>query len=176
MTGERRHVEFFGPDLARGPVLSGSPQTAAFQLAAALAQLRAPLGRSADDLRGHADFIRELADRLMPDWAANVQLDVDPIVNRDISTSILVPTGSFNLVNCWLADGAGGGVTATTPDTVTWTVGTVVQTIVPRKHFVIITPDTGVAAAVVTHAGSKTWFWAVARYGRVYYSSALVFP
>ncbi len=176
MTGERRHTEFFGPDLARGPVLSGSPQTAAFQLAAALAQLRAPLSRSADELRAHADFIRELADRLMPDWAAGVQIDVDPLVNRDMATSILVPTHSFNLLNCWLADGPGGAVTATAPDAVAWTVGTVLQTLVPKRHFVIVTPHTGVAAVTVTHATSKTWFWAVARYGRVYYSSALIFP
>ena len=73
---ERRHVEFFGPDLARGPVLSGSPPVAAVQIATALAQLRVPLSRSDTAIESHAEFIRTLADKLFPDYAASIRMDV----------------------------------------------------------------------------------------------------
>ena len=63
MSRERRHIEFFGPDLARGPVLSGSPPVAAVQVATQLAQLRAPILRSDTEVEDHAEFIRTLADR-----------------------------------------------------------------------------------------------------------------
>jgi hypothetical protein len=175
MADNRRHTEFFGPDLARGPVLSGAPQTAAVQLATALAQLRAPLLRSDDDLRAHATFIRELAERLFPDWATSVLSDVGTLSAGSITTSIRVPTGQFNAFECWLADASGGGVSATAPTTVTWTVGTVVQEIVAKKHFRILTPETGNAEVSVAYGAAKTWRWAISRNGRVYYSDALFF-
>lgn len=176
MPDNRRHTEFFGPDLGRGPVLSGAPQTAAVQLATALAQLRAPLKRSDDDLRAHADFIRELADRLFPDWAAQIKIDVGSLAAGGIPTHILTPTGGFNLLETWLADSSGAGVTTTAPTSVTWTVGTVVQEIVSKRHFLILSPDTGSVSVSVAYGSPKTWRWAVPRSGRVYYSDALFFP
>ena len=176
MADNRRHTEFFGPDLARGPVLSGHPQTAAVQLATALGQLRAPLLRDDDALRDHATFIRELADRLFPDWAALIQIDVGPLTAGTITTTIRTPNGEHSLLDCWLADANGGGLTAVAPTSVVWSVGTVVQEVVTRKQYRILTPDTGFATAIVTYASTKNWRWAVARAGRVYYSSTLVFP
>ncbi len=173
---DRRHVEFFGPDLARGPVISGSPQTAAVQLATALAQLRAPLLRSDDELRGHADFIRELADRLFPDWAADVRLDVGDLSGSSIATTIRANTGTYNLLECWLADGSGEGPTATAPDAVTWDTGVVVREFEVRKHYLIVTPQTSVAQVTVQYSGTRNWRWAVARNGRVFYSNLLIFP
>ena len=50
----RRHIQRFGPDLARGPFSSHRVETAARQIATALAQVRAPLTRPAIDVRQHA--------------------------------------------------------------------------------------------------------------------------
>lgn len=176
MSDTRRHLELFGPDLARGPVLSGSPQTAAVQIAAAIAQLRAPLKRSDDDIRAHADFIRELAERLFPDWATQIVSTVGALSGRSIATTILAPTGGNSLLTCWLADTTGGGLTSTAPDTVTWNSGVVVQEVVTKKLYLVVTPDTGTAQVTVTHNPSRNYRWALARTGRVYYSSLLVFP
>lgn len=173
--GDRRHLEFIGPDLARGPVLSGSPQTAAVQLATAIAQLRAPLLRSDDALREHADFIRELAERLFPDFATAVRSDVGAAVGGEIKTTMLMPTGVFNLVEVWLADGSGQGVTPTAPLGVNWNIGTVLREIEAKKHYIMLTPDTGVLDVTVVFGSPKTWRWAVARNGRVHYSDALFF-
>lgn len=175
MPDNRRHTEFFGPDLARGPVLSGSPQTAAVQLATALAQLRAPLSRSDDALREHADFIRELSDRLMPDWAALVKLDVGELLSGSIQMTIRTPVGEPGLLHCWLADAPGGGITSTAPTTVTWDTGIVLQTIVANKHYLLLTPDTGTAAVTVSYGVTRAWYWGVARYGRAYFSGKLQF-
>jgi hypothetical protein len=172
---ERRHMEFFGPDLARGPVLSGSPQTAAVQLATALAQLRAPLKRSDDDIRAHADFIRELAGRLFPDWAVSIEMDVEPLSAGAIPTTFRLSNGVHNLLHCWLSDSAGGGLTSAAPDSVTWGVGTVIHEFVPNKHWLILTPETAIARATVSFSGMRDWYWAATRFGRVYYSSQLSF-
>jgi hypothetical protein len=172
---DRRHIEFFGPDLARGPVLAGSPQTAAVQLATALAQLRAPLSRADDEIRAHADFIRELADRLFPDWAVSIAMDVEPLSGGAIPTTFRLANGVFNLLECWLADNASGGPTTAAPDSVTWNIGVVVHEFVANKHWLILTPDTAIAKATVNFAGSRDWYWAATRFGRVYYSSRLEF-
>jgi len=171
----QRHTEFFGPDLARGPFAAHRIDTAALQIATLLAQLRAPLLRSDQALRDHADFIRELADRLAPDWAAQVCMDVGEESNNVIQTSILAATGTFSLLECWLADTVGGGVTATSPTSVTWNTGTIFQTIASNRHYRIITPHTGAVNVSVSYGGAKTWYWAVCRQGRIYYSSQLYF-
>ncbi len=170
-----RHVEFFGPDLSRGPFTSTRIETSALQIATGLAQLRVPLARSDDDLRSHADFIRELADRLAPDWAAALAFDVGDESGNAILSTITAITGTYSLLECWLADSVGGGETGTAPASVTWSTGTVLQTVTADKHYLVVTPNTGVATVTVSYSGVKTWYWAVCRQGRVYYSSQLRF-
>ena len=75
----------------------------------------------------------------------------------------------------WLADDTGGGETGTAPISVTWNSGTVLQTVTTNKHYLIVTPYTGVADVSVNYSGSRIWYWAVCRQGRVYYSSQLYF-
>jgi hypothetical protein len=175
MPREGRHVEFFGPDFARGPVLSGSPPVAAVQVATQLAQLRVPLLRDDDAIETHAEFIRSLADKLFPDYAAGIKLDVGSEVSDEILTQIRVDTGNYTLLRLWLADSKGGGVTATSPTSVTFNSGAVLQTVASNKHYLVIAPSTGVVSATVEYNGDQTWYWAAARQGRAYYSSALNF-
>ncbi len=173
MAGER--LEFFGPELSKGPFTSNSPPVAAVQMATALAQLRAPLSRADADIQGHADFIRGLADRLMPDFAASVRLDVNAEVSDTIETTIRAENGDYSLMHCWLADTAGGGETAVAPDSVSWSGGVVLQEITVRKRYLIITPTTGIATATVGYSGNRTWYWGAMRSGRVFYSAAVDF-
>lgn len=175
MPRERRHTEFFGPDLARGPVLSGSPPVAAVQVATALAQLRVPLLRSDSDIEDHAEFIRALADKLFPDYAADIRMDVSDESSDTINTQIRVETGTYTLLRCWLADERGGGETSLAPNSVTWNSGTVLQTVTTDKQHVILTPATGVVSVSVNYTGDRSWYWAAARHGRVYYSPVLDF-
>jgi hypothetical protein len=58
---------------------------------------------------------------------------------------------------------------------VTFTGATILQTITAKKRFLIIVPATGVATANVTYSGDRTWYWAVSRHARIYYSSAVNF-
>ena len=175
MALQRRHTEWFGPDFARGPVLSGAPEVAAVQIAAALAQLRVPLLRSDSELQSHAEFIRSLADRLFPDLAGPVALSVGSEQNNQITTQITDNSGSYSLVQMWLADSIGGGETGTAPDSVSFNGITVLETITPNKRYLVITPKTGLANVTVSYAGSRTWYWAAARQGRIVYSSKLDF-
>ena len=168
-------LEFFGPDWSRGPSAGGRIETAALQIATTLAQLRAPLTRADGDITGHADFIRALADRLAPDWAVQVATDVGPESANAITTSIRAATGTYSLLDCWLSDSIGGGVTLTAPGAVSFTGATVLETIVANKRFLLITPSTGTIEATVTYAGVKSWYWAISRFARVYYSSQLYF-
>lgn len=170
-----RHTEFFGPDLGRGPFSSQRVETSALQIATALAQIRAPLTRADDDLRSHADFIRELADRLCPDWAAALRISVDAEQYDAVHTSIIAPTGEYSLLDLWLSDSIGGGVTGTSPGSVTFNVGTVIQTITSNRRYLVLTSATGVIDVTVSYGSTRTWYWAVTRYGRVYYSSRLYF-
>lgn len=175
MPQERRHLEFFGPDLGRGPVLSGAAPVAAVQIAAALAQVRSPLLRSDSELTEHASFIRTLADILFPDDATMIQVEAAPESNDVIDTVIRTPVGSNHLLYCWLADTVGGGETALAPDEVDWLQGTVLQTITADKRYLVIAPTTGLTNVRVTYSSDRTWYWAVTRLGRVYYSNALNF-
>jgi len=175
MPKERRHVEWFGPDLARGPVLSGSPPVAAVQIATALAQLRMPLSRADSTLEDHAEFIRSLADKLFPDYAAGMHIDVGDEVADAIATQFRVDTGTYSLLRCWLADSHGGGETALAPASVTWNTGVVLQTVTAKKHYLVLVPATGVVSVTVGYTGDWSWYWAATRQGRVYYSSALNF-
>ncbi|HUU98278.1 MAG TPA: hypothetical protein VM487_21305 [Phycisphaerae bacterium] len=175
MAVSRRHTEFFGPDLGRGPFAAHRIETAVIQIATALAQVRAPLSRSDSDLQDHADFIRNLADRLAPDWASQITMDVGDEVSNEIQTSIRTAVGIYSLLHCWLADTPGGGETSAAPGDVVWNSGTVLETVSTLKRYWIITPSTGVANVTVTCTIDRTWYWAVARYGRVYYSSSLNF-
>src|SRR4030095_2906773 len=115
MADNRRHTEFFGPDLGRGPFSSNSPQVAAVQIATALAQPRAPLTRAEADWQGHAEFIRGLADRLFHHFPYQIQLDVGVETADNIVTTIRENTGTYSLLHCWLADAKGGGETRTAP-------------------------------------------------------------
>lgn len=175
MSTERRHTEFFGPDLARGPVLSGSPPVAAVQVATQLAQLRVPLSRADSEIEDHAEFIRKLADKIFPDYAADIRMDVGDESGNEITTQIRVETGTYTLLRCWLADAKGGGETSVAPASVTWNGGTVLQAVTAKKQYVIVTPATGLLSVTVNYTGDHTWYWAAARHGRVYYSSALYF-
>lgn len=168
-------TEFFGPDLGRGPFASQRIETAVIQIATALAQLRAPLARSDTDLQSHADFIRDLADRLAPDYAAQITFNVGSESSDNVQTSIRTALGTYSLLHCWLADSAGGGESGTAPASVTWNTGVVLQTITANKRYLILTPSTGVADVTVNYAGVKTWYWAVSRYGRAFYSSQVRF-
>jgi hypothetical protein len=171
-----RHTEFFGPDLGRGPFSSQRIETSALQIATALAQLRAPVSRADDDLRAHVDFIRELADRLAPDWAATVTLAVGTVQNFEVRTEITAPIGTYSLLDLWLADNAGGGLTTTAPDAVSFAAGTVLQTVVDRKRWLVLTSPSGHIDVTVQSFITRTWYWAATRLGRVYYSSRVFFP
>nr|QDY92651.1 hypothetical protein fos2004AM_00020 [uncultured Planctomycetota bacterium] len=170
-----RHMEFFGPDLGRGPFSPHRIETAAVQIATALAQPCAPLTRNTTDFHGHADFIRELADRLAPDWAAQIATSVGDESANNIQTTIRAATGTYSLLDCWLSDSIGGGLTTTAPNSVTFNTGTVLQTVTANKRFLVITPTTGVVTVTVNYTGNNTWYWAISRHARVYYSSSLAF-
>ena len=175
MAQNRRHLEFFGPDLLRAPALSGSPPVAAVQIATAIAQLRAPLSRADADIESHAEFIRALADKLFPDHAVNVRFDVGTEIANAIDTTIRVESSDYSLLHCWLADSVGGALTATAPTSVTWPAGSVVETIAANKHFLVVAPKTGVLTVTVNKTGAADYHWAVSRYGKVYYSNQLSF-
>lgn len=170
-----RHVEFFGPDLGRGPFAAHRIETAALQIATALAQLRTPLTRSDADLLAHGDFIRTLADRLAPDYAAAVAVDVGTESVNQIACSLRTALSAHSLIECWLADTIGGGVSATAPDSITFHSGAVLRTILTNRHFLLITTDTGIVDLNVQYSGVKSWRWALARHGRVFYSTTLQF-
>jgi hypothetical protein len=165
----------FGPELGRGPFTSYRIDTAALQVAAAIAQIRAPLTRSDADLESHANFIRNLADRLAPDYANAINIDVGAESSNSIISTFTTGAGAYSLLHCWLADDVGGGESGTTPATVSWTTGVVLQTITSNRRYLILTPATGIAIVNVTFGSVKTWRWAISRGGRVFYSSALVF-
>ncbi|TWT40411.1 hypothetical protein RAS1_41200 [Phycisphaerae bacterium RAS1] len=175
MASGNTHTEFFGPDLGRGPNASDRLETAVVEIATALAQLRAPLTRSDDDLRAHADFIRDLADRLAPDSAVQVNMTVGDESANAIQTSIRLATTGPHLLRCWLADDYGGAETSAAPASVTWNSGVVLQTVTALKHFWIVTPATGVADVTVNYVGPHVYYWAVARAGLVKYSGQLYF-
>lgn len=171
----QRHMELFGPDLGRGPFSPNRLEAAAVQIATALAQARAPLSRSDEELLAHGDFIRRLADRLAPDYAAFVAVDVEAENSNRIITHFRTALMAWSLLELWLADGEGGGETAFPPTAVTFSVGTVLETITERKHYRVLTSGTGVITATVEFTGRTEWRWAVTRLGRVYYSDELRF-
>lgn len=167
-----RQLQFFGPELNRGPFTPHRLETAAVQIATALSQLRAPLGRSDTELLAHADFIRQMADRLAPDYAAQVIMDVGNEVLDSVTTVIRTGLGTYSLLRCWLSDSIGGGETSSPPTSVSWGGGAVIlQTVTANRHYLILTPTTGVATAAVNYSGSRSWYWGVSRYARVFYSS-----
>ena len=111
----------------------------------------------------------------MPDWAVLVKMDVGPLLSGSIQTTIRVPTGEASVLHCWLADEPGGGLTTTAPTTVTWDTGSVLHTFTAGKHYLLLTPATGVLTVTVSHGATRAWWWGVARYGRAYYSEKLQF-
>lgn len=171
----RRHLEPFGPDLSRGPFSSNSAGVSAVQIATALAQLRAPVSRADDQILEHADFIRQLADKLFPDEAEAIRMSVSAEESEQITTSIIVNTGRATLLDCWLADYSNGGETDSPPDTVWWLNGTVIETVTDLVHYRVLVPTNGVATALVSVSGARTYRWAASRNGRVFYSSTLFF-
>ena len=175
MADARRHTEFFGPDLGRGPFSSNSPAVAAIQIATAIAQLRAPLSRAEADVFAHAEFIRALADRLFPDFAEQIRIDVAAESSDSIICTVREDTGTNSLLHAWLADSKGGGESGASPDGVSWSGATILETITADKRWQVITPTNGVATVTVNFGGDHTWYLAVARHGRVYYSNALNF-
>lgn len=170
-----RHTEFFGPDFARGPFAGGRLDVTALQVATQLSQLRAPLLRSDTDIQAHADFIQDLAERLAPDQYSAVRISVGDELLDTIITSFLVAAPGYSLMDLWLADAPGGGLTTTTPTSVTWSAGVVLQEIVTRKQYRIITTGTGIATVTVTYSSPRVWYWACSRGSRVFYSSQLYY-
>lgn len=170
-----RHTEYFGPDLGRGPFSSQRIETSALQIATAIAQLRAPLSRSDADVLAHGDFIRQLADRLAPDYATYISYTVGAKVGYNITTNIRTALATSNVLECWLADSNGGGPTSYPPSSVTWNVGTVLHTITTLKHWRILTPTTGVIDVTVNQPSYAAYYWAITRGGRVIYTSKLQF-
>jgi hypothetical protein len=171
----QRHVEFFGPDLARGPFSPHRMDAAAIQIATALAQLRAPLTRADNDILDHGDFIRQLADRIAPDYAAYIKIDVGQEVSNSVQTTIRTELGTYSMLDLWLADNYGGGLTSLAPTTVTFNAGTVLQAVVANKHYRVITSATGIIDVTVSYAGVRDWYWGISRHGRGYYSARLDF-
>lgn len=171
----QQHVEFFGPDLGRGPAAASRIDIAVLQIASAIAQLRAPLSRADADVLAHGEFIRQLADRLAPDTAGYLSIAVQPEEGDVIRTSFRTAYAGYSLFDLWLADDWGGGPTGTAPTTVSFAPGTVVETIVDKKRYLVLTSGTGVIEAAVTWGGTRSWFWAATRYGRVLYSDELRF-
>lgn len=171
----QRHTEFFGPDLGRGPFAASRLDAAALQIATALAQLRAPVGRADADVLAHGDFVRQLADRLAPDYAAYVSVSVGAEVNNNVQCNVRTSLSTYSLLDLWLADSIGGGLTATAPTAVTFSVGTVLETITDKKRYLVLTSATGVIDVTVNYVSAKTWYWAVTRLGRVFYSDRLYF-
>jgi hypothetical protein len=170
-----RHVEFFGPDFARGPFVPARLDVAALQIAAQLAQLRTPLLRSDAEIDAHADYIHALAQRLAPDQFSSVHASVGDEISDSITTSFRVLYSTYSLLEVWLADGPGAGVTGTAPTSVTWSNGVVVQEIVTRRHYRVLTTGAGVATVTVSYPSPRVWFWACSRGSRVFYSSQLYF-
>lgn len=172
---QRRRLELFGPDLSRGPFTSASPPVAAVQIAALLAQSRTPLTRSDADIEAHADFIRALADRLMPDFSQGIHFSLAPEVDDCIDTLIREDSGQRSLLHCWLADTVGGGEAENSPDDIQWLSGTVLSNVTYSRRYLIIAPETGVVSVRVKYSDNRTWYWAVERNGRIYYSPAVNF-
>jgi hypothetical protein len=173
--GNRRHTEFFGPDLARGPFSASQLDTAIVQIATALAQLRAPLLRSDDEIRSHADFIREVADKLAPDAAQFVSVSVGAEVGDLVSVSVRMAISGRSLLRVWLADSIGGGESGTAAGFFVWNSGAPLQIVTANKQYVALTDSAGVLNFTIGHSGSKTWFLGVARQGRAFYSAPIVF-
>jgi hypothetical protein len=173
--GDRRHIEFFGPDLGRGPFASSQLNAAAVQIATALAQLRAPLLRSDTDILAHADFIRQLADRLAPTETGFLSAAVGSEASNVVSTNFRVAVPARTLVRLWLADFFGGGVSANSPTSIAYPVGTLVHSYTTDRHVLAMTDSSGQLTVNVTFTGTRTWYWAVGFRERVTYTDPLSF-
>lgn len=169
-----RHTEFFGPDFARGPFGSSNLQVTAMQIATAIAQLRAPVDRSADAITAHADYVRSLAERLVPEMATFVSTSITAGA-FGLTTTFRANYPSRVLLRVWLADSEGGGETNNAPDYVDWVSGTVLEEVTPKKQYVITTDNAGVAAVTIDNAAAATWYWGVVRSAAVFYAGPLTF-
>ena len=170
-----RHTELFGPDFARGPFAASRIEVAALQIATQLAQLRTPLLRSDSEIDAHAEYIQALAEKLAPDSASAIKLDVGDEITNNISVNIRTNLNAYSLLEVWLVDAVGGAITAVAPTTVTWNTGSVIAEFNVRKHYLVVTNNVGVASVTISYALSRSWYLAVARHGRVYHSSQLFF-
>ncbi len=169
-----RHTEFFGPDLARGPFSSSQLETSAVQIATALAQLRAPLVRRDSDILAHADFIRDLADRLAPAAASFVRVSVNTIAGG-FTLSLRANVERSTLLHAWVASAWGGAVVDATPAVADWTSGSVMHEFADRKHWIVLTDADGTAKLNLLDGGSQNWYLAVARGANVFYAGPLNF-
>ncbi|MCA9245179.1 MAG: hypothetical protein KDA32_14565 [Phycisphaerales bacterium] len=175
MPTNRRHTEFFGPDLGRGPFSSNNAAVASVQIATALAQLHTPLLRDTTEILDHASFIRSLADTLFPDQASAIRFNVGDEDSDAIEVTIYDDSRQYSLLHVWLADDTGKGETVTTPSEVTWPGGAILETITLRKRYFIISPNTGVVSVTIKYTGAHDYRLAVARNGRIYYSPLIRF-
>lgn len=145
------------------------------RLATALAQLRAPLTRDDVALLEHGDFIRQLADRIAPDFASLMRVDVGEEDANVVQTQVSTGLGTYSLLDLWLADAYTPGLTPLAPTSVTFNSGTVLETIVANRRYLVVTTAAGLVDVSVQYTGARTWRWAVSRYGRVVYSDPLYF-
>jgi len=169
-----RHTEFFGPDFARGPFGSSNLDVAAISIAAAIAQVRAPLTRDDTEISDHAQFVRDLADIIAPETATFISIDFTPVTGGGTIVTFRANTLNRVLLRAWLADDYGGGVSNATPDDVTWDTGVELQNIDSSdKHFLVVTNNVGVAQAFVSVSSETDWYWGVARGSRVFYTGQM---
>ncbi len=175
MPTNRRHTEFFGPDLGRGPFSSNNVAVASVQIATALAQLHTPLSRDTGEILDHAAFIRALADTLFPDQASTIRFVVSDEVSDTIDVTIYDDSHQYSLLHVWVADDVGKGETVITPSEVTWPGGAILETVTVRKRYFVISPSAGVITVSIKYTGAHDYRLAVARNGRAYYSPLIRF-
>lgn len=168
-------LEMLGPETGRGPFSSQDPVASAMQLATMIAQMRVPQSRLDADIQAHVDFIRDLADRLCPDFAVQLRFAVGAEVADTVYVSLIAPTGEYSLIDLWLSDAVGGGVTGTTAAAVTFNIGTVIETVVDKKHYRVLTSSIGVVGFTISYTSAKNWYIAATRQGRVWYSGQVHF-
>ncbi len=165
----------YGPEIGRGPFTSTKTQTTSLQLAMILAQMRAPKSGDDADIEAHADFIRDLADRLCPDFECQLSIQVFPEAYDTVRVIITAPTGTYSLLDIWLADIVGGGITSTPVTGVTFALGTILQTVVSLKNYRVLTTAAGVVDMTIEYTAARNWYVGIMRRGRPWYSAQVHF-
>jgi hypothetical protein len=173
MPNTDRHTEFFGPDFARGPFAGSNLDTASIQIAAAIAQVRAPLARDDSEISAHAQYIRDLADIIAPETATFVNVSSEPDAFSGTIITFRANTNSPVLMRFWLADVYGGGISNESPADVYWQDGNVLQSLDNDRQFIFTTNTSGIASLLIESVSSTYWYLGVARGSRVFYTGQI---